>query len=1043
MNTHVLRSLCISFCTIIPALLFFCVPQSAAQMRTLAFSAVDMNMKDGFNNGNVILPPTANIPLTIGIFDSFTGLLSPLGVPDMLLVRVLDAAGNPHPGLSVIGGVLPVDSGTAVTTASLSLRWSGTGGTVATVVVRDTRALAVPASLIVVFEPAAPQNLHVTALVIHDVNRNGVHDAPDVRITTCTVVACPPDVTLATTADQEYVLDIPQYTGPFPLFLYNMGCPGWRQTVPEKGTGRMVNSYTDTIVFFMEPAGMALPFSGIRHDFFGQATGTVEDSLLVLYTLADDSPVSVAVRAAEWRMTGLLEPGAGATASFSMTVYGTGTSCPGFRQGRLSVLCADGMETVTPAFSDGSDTYTMNIYRNGQLVYTEANRSGAAVIVPQAVRRWGARNGILTMSELLPRPIQIAGGAIVTGDLVTLAPSSGTAGAGVLTEVVLGGSGLGAVTLYGHDIGVAGMQATCTGSAMFRGQQGGASGLHVEGGSSGGVLLAPDEPAQSIGVHWGQPVLPAVDVQPVFSFEAFCAGEACPLGEIALFRDTDDMFSCRTSSTSYGNGERTVHVFNDGVAVASVTTTQDLVAQYSQFPAGCRATTQYGGAGYTLSWDGSVALKLPDGRQVSGDQVRVSFHGDGPVRELGGMMMKPRNKWIIDIDDIDNDTLPAITLTATITITGQVFDDKNGDGVWQYITAPEPGRAGRKVYLYGEDAGEIDSVLTDFSGAYSITFDTLVCGWAPVYVNLHPVAGWQRTNGDYDMVLHNTVNQSLSGIDFGEKCIPEDKFETAMLTYGIDDMFETGVAESASPSLMLLDRMAACRHTATEYFDTFAPDRWFVHTLPCRNTDGCVVQEAELTMRLRAGMASPHNDVITLRHGGQVLWSSSVAELTGDQTWYPGKTATLQLDLTALPSGTGSPVGLLPALQNGELDVLLSDDTGIDYLTYTTGLACKEPQADEISTGVAGGDGVSFAIQVSPNPNAGTGVIEFGPVQSAVTLVITDIMQREVARLLNAEVPGAGRYTVRFSLPALPSGTYFVQLWDGATVRTYPFLLAR
>lgn len=1046
MNTHVLRAASVPFVAIVLATFFFCVPQSEAQMRTLAFSATDRIRIDGFNNGNVLLPPATNIPLTIGVFNLLTGQLSPLNEPDELVVQLLDAGGNRHPGLSVTtGGLLPLDSGQSSVTSTLGLHWNGAGSTIATVVVRDTRSLLVSCSVMVVLDPFIPLNMRVTALVVYDVNNNSVYDANDKRLDNCTVVACPPGVPLVSMPDKSYVLDSPIYNNNIPLYLHNTGAPGWRQVLPAPGSGSVVDgSGSDTVVFLMQPASKTVLFSGFRHDLFGQSTVQVEDSLLVFRGFSDTSPVLVDVDASDWRMTGLLEPTATATtASLMMTVLGTGLACPDRLYGTLSVLSAGGVETITPDFSAvGSSTYTMTIYRNGEVVYTESARSGAGVLVPRAVRQWGAGKGMLTVTELLPRTIQIVGGQAVLGDQIIFEPTDHSASSGICTTVLLGGSANQVLTVYRHETNVFGIDATCTGNTLFSGVQSDDTGLSVKGGTSGALFLSSKQ-MRNLNLHWGTPSLPEAKSIPVVSLEGYCATEACPLGVIGLFRDADSSFSCRTLPTSYGNALRSIEVLSGGVPVTTATTTGDIAARYNQWPVGCRVTTQYGASGYILSWDSDISLMLPDGRRVMGDGLRVSFRNNEPVRELSGMMVKPANEWIIHIDDIDNDSIRALTLVATITIGGNVFNDKNGDGVWQTTLYPEPGRSGRKVFLYGEHYGEVDSVITDSAGAYTAIFDPLYTAWAPVYVSLQTAAGWQRTNLDYDMAVHGTANQSLYGINFGEQKIPGEPEAKMAKQFGIDDMFANGVSEASAPSAELRDRMSECRHAATEYFDSFEPDHWFIHTLSSFRTEKCVVRNATLTMRVRAGTASSYNDGIAIRRDGHLLWSGSIAQLTEDRIWMTGKTTLLSLDLTALPLADGSTTTILPAIQNGQLDVLLFDDTSIDYLTYDADLACENDQGNPIVTDVREPE-TPLQITIAPNPNTGTGTIGFDLAKNEpVTLVISDVLQREVLRLLDAAPLDAGKHSLQFSLPSLPPGTYFLQMSTGTARSTCSFVLIR
>ena len=71
-----------------------------------------------------------------------------------------------------------------------------------------------------------------------------------------------------------------------------------------------------------------------------------------------------------------------------------------------------------------------------------------------------------------------------------------------------------------------------------------------------------------------------------------------------------------------------------------------------------------------------------------------------------------------------------------------------------------------------------------------------------------------------------------------------------------------------------------------------------------------------------------------------------------------------------------------------------------------------------------------------PNPFNPSTTIGFSvPVSGFVSLKVFDMIGKEVASLVNENL-AAGRYTVAFSARTLPSGMYFYQLRNGATVET-------
>jgi len=94
----------------------------------------------------------------------------------------------------------------------------------------------------------------------------------------------------------------------------------------------------------------------------------------------------------------------------------------------------------------------------------------------------------------------------------------------------------------------------------------------------------------------------------------------------------------------------------------------------------------------------------------------------------------------------------------------------------------------------------------------------------------------------------------------------------------------------------------------------------------------------------------------------------------------------------------------------------------LDYLAVPASFvtSVEEPLAELPS---------SFSLQQNyPNPfNPSTAISFQLPASSFVTLKIFDVLGREVAALVN-EVRPAGRYTVSWDVPVLPSGVYFYRL---------------
>jgi hypothetical protein len=85
-----------------------------------------------------------------------------------------------------------------------------------------------------------------------------------------------------------------------------------------------------------------------------------------------------------------------------------------------------------------------------------------------------------------------------------------------------------------------------------------------------------------------------------------------------------------------------------------------------------------------------------------------------------------------------------------------------------------------------------------------------------------------------------------------------------------------------------------------------------------------------------------------------------------------------------------------------------------------------------------------FVDQNYPNPFNPSTSIQFGlPAQADVTLIIYDILGREVARLINNQVMNAGTYKFNFNASQLASGTYIYRLQADQKVEVKKMLLLK
>ena len=150
---------------------------------------------------------------------------------------------------------------------------------------------------------------------------------------------------------------------------------------------------------------------------------------------------------------------------------------------------------------------------------------------------------------------------------------------------------------------------------------------------------------------------------------------------------------------------------------------------------------------------------------------------------------------------------------------------------------------------------------------------------------------------------------------------------------GIDDSFSlSNGAEPSSPSSALITNLlSTCSAGIQSGFDIFANDRCFGHTFTnCFINNKCPLKSAKLDICLQAAQVPLTNtDSLILGVNGGGLWSKRLPDLNGG-TWNPGDVLCLTLDLNNLPIDGASIMNTLGLV--GHLDVVVQDDTSVDYL---------------------------------------------------------------------------------------------------------------
>ena len=175
----------------------------------------------------------------------------------------------------------------------------------------------------------------------------------------------------------------------------------------------------------------------------------------------------------------------------------------------------------------------------------------------------------------------------------------------------------------------------------------------------------------------------------------------------------------------------------------------------------------------------------------------------------------------------------------------------------------------------------------------------------------------------------------------------------------------------------------------------------------------------------------------------QPSWSNN-----GKTIVFHSNRETGDVDIWTIPSSGGTPSLLTGNPDYGDYDPSYSKDGNyVAYAAFTTNLAPlpkngngNEKFASNIETSAP----TEYVLEQNfPNPFNPLTVIRYAlPENASVSLMIYDILGREVAELVNGEV-GAGYHEVRFDGSKLSSGMYFYKLTAGNFTQINKMLLLK
>jgi hypothetical protein len=201
----------------------------------------------------------------------------------------------------------------------------------------------------------------------------------------------------------------------------------------------------------------------------------------------------------------------------------------------------------------------------------------------------------------------------------------------------------------------------------------------------------------------------------------------------------------------------------------------------------------------------------------------------------------------------------------------------------------------------------------------------------------------------------------------------------------------------------------------------------FVHRMTFPVPSGGITS-ATLQFRVKAApTGQTNNDFIAFFEGTTYITGSNLNQLPGASgTWNPNQDVTFSLDLSNLPSGFSPNNNILHYLNDGYLDVVIGNETGVDWMclyvpTVNDSCKCGPRRSITIAFGTTG-------TTVNNNGTA-TGVI------APQTVTITPHLQCVPSTCLPSyqwsyygPSSNSGTTTTQFQIPSTQAGTYTVRV---------------
>lgn len=249
------------------------------------------------------------------------------------------------------------------------------------------------------------------------------------------------------------------------------------------------------------------------------------------------------------------------------------------------------------------------------------------------------------------------------------------------------------------------------------------------------------------------------------------------------------------------------------------------------------------------------------------------------------------------------------------------------------------------------------------------------------------------------------------------------------------------ITNPALPTLAAGYRTATGSTLAWETYPYFPSGRVIIGD---PSTGLWIFRFSELAARRSVTLLAPaNNDTVRSQDSVRFRWTKT-ADLNKDPHWYEVRLKGLGIDTTWRAGDSLALFTNPAALQNGQTytwRVTVRDEwnttASVDSFRFIYKTAPNSVSSDgEIPS--------SFGLEQNyPNPFNPSTRIEFRlPVSGLTTLIVYDVLGREVARLANDVLP-AGRHFRNFDANNLASGIYIYRLQSGSSAETNRMLLIR